>query len=59
MSMHIHKEIDRILTLMEDSYSLIVPKSIDPTNEKLTIIDEQREEGRRDAEKVKHRDDYR
>jgi hypothetical protein len=55
---NLHPEIDKLLTLMGQSYSLTVPKSIDPTNEKLTILSEISEDGRRDAKKVKHRDDY-
>lgn len=57
--MNVHQEIDRLLTLFEDSYSLTVPKSIDPDDEALTILSEINEEGRRDAKKAKHRDDDR
>lgn len=37
---NLHPEIDRLLKMVEGSYSLTVPKSIDPTNEALEIVSE-------------------
>jgi hypothetical protein len=54
----LHPEINNLLMLFEQSYSLTVPKSIDPDNERLTILDEVKQDGRGDAKKVKARDDY-